>query len=128
MSYNCLKGIRRPNSKFWTIIVATVNSQDFMLHLYQSGNSYLRRVFFTFLSNQFVGNKAEGRISKRVIQENKACQIFRKTNVFYPLISTRYVCVSGGKKCSLFGKFDMPCFLDAPVLRFTLFAFLPANC
>ena len=36
-----------------------------------------------------VGNKAKGRISKRVFQENKARQIFRKTNIFYPLILTR---------------------------------------
>ena len=41
-----------------------------------------------------VGNKAIGRISKRVFQENIARQIFRKT----------YVCVSGGKKCSFFRK------------------------
>ena len=34
----------------------------------------------------FVGNKAKGRISKRVLQENKARQIFRKTNISYPLI------------------------------------------
>ena len=34
-------------------------------------------------------NKGEGRISKRVFQENKARQIFQKTNVFYPLICTR---------------------------------------
>ena len=31
-------------------------------------------------------NKAKGRISKRVFQENKARQIFRKTNISYPLI------------------------------------------
>ena len=36
-----------------------------------------------------VGNKAKGRISKWVFQENKAGQIFRKTNISYPLISTR---------------------------------------
>ena len=36
----------------------------------------------------FVGNKAKGRISKRVFQENKARQIFRKTNISYPLIRT----------------------------------------
>ena len=36
-----------------------------------------------------VGNKAKGRISKRVFQENKARQIFRKTNIFYPQIRTR---------------------------------------
>ena len=37
----------------------------------------------------FVGNKAKGRISKRVFQENKARQIFRKTDISYPLIRTR---------------------------------------
>ena len=36
-----------------------------------------------------VSNKAKGRISKRVFQENKARQIFRKTNISYPLIRTR---------------------------------------
>ena len=41
----------------------------------------------------FVGNKPKGRISKRVFQENKARQIFRKTSISYPLIRTR-----GGKK------------------------------
>ena len=38
---------------------------------------------------QRVGNKAEGQISKRVFQENKAGQIFRKMKIFYPLIRTR---------------------------------------
>ena len=28
--------------------------------------------------------------------------------------------VSGGKKCSFFGKFDVLCFLEKPVLRFVL--------
>ena len=32
-----------------------------------------------------VGNKAKGRISKRVFQESKARQIFWKTNISYPL-------------------------------------------
>ena len=36
-----------------------------------------------------VSNKVKGRISKRVFQENKARQIFRKTNISYPLIRTR---------------------------------------
>ena len=31
-----------------------------------------------------------------------------------------YVCVSGGKKCSLFGKFVVFCFLETPVLRFAI--------
>ena len=33
---------------------------------------------------QFVGNKTKGWISKRVLQENKACQIFWKTSISYP--------------------------------------------
>ena len=32
----------------------------------------------------FVGNKAKGRISKWVLQENKVREIFRKTNIPYP--------------------------------------------
>ena len=31
--------------------------------------------------NQFVGNKAKEQISKRWVQENKACQIVRKNNI-----------------------------------------------
>ena len=31
-----------------------------------------------------------------------------------------HVCVSGGKKCSFFGKFGVLCFLVTPVLRFAL--------
>ena len=32
----------------------------------------------------------------------------------------RYVCVSGGKKCSFFGKFGVLGFFETPVLRFAL--------
>ena len=35
-----------------------------------------------------VGNKTKGRISKQMFQENKSRQIFRKTNISYPLIRT----------------------------------------
>ena len=31
-----------------------------------------------------------------------------------------YVYVLGGKKCVFFGKFDVLCFLETPVLRFAL--------
>ena len=61
----------------------------------------------------YIGYKAEGRISKRRLQENKARQIFRKTMISYyeilwflflqntmiSMIQTRDVCVSWGKKC-----------------------------
>ena len=58
------------------------------------------------LKPYYVGNKAKGRISKRLFQENKARQIFRKSNISYPLIRTRNV------------------LRYAPVLRFAL---LPYN-
>ena len=38
---------------------------------------------------EFVGNTAKGRISKRVLQESKARQIFQKMNISYPLRHTR---------------------------------------
>ena len=76
----------------------------------------LVRVRNYFLKLKFVGNKANGWISKWVFQENKTYQIFRQTNISYPLIR----CVSGGKKFLFFGKFDVPCFLEKPVLRFTI--------
>ena len=38
---------------------------------------------------QVVGNKVKRRISNRVFQENKARQIFRKSNISYPLIPIR---------------------------------------
>ena len=48
----------------------------------------VQNIFNSFINSnieknitQFVGNKAKERISKRVFQENKVCQIFRKTNI-----------------------------------------------
>ena len=44
---------------------------------------------------QIVGNKAKEWIWERVFQENKARQIFRKTNISYPLIRTRSCAYQG---------------------------------
>ena len=44
--------------------------------------------------------------------ENFACFVLLKRPF--------WVCVSGGTKCSFFGKFDVLCFLETPVLRFAL--------
>ena len=41
-----------------------------------------------FFLYYFVGNKAKGWISKWVFQENKTRQIFRETNISYPMIRT----------------------------------------
>ena len=39
---------------------------------------------------------------------------------FSYIVKSMCVCVSGGKKCSFFGKFGVLCFLVMPVLRFVL--------
>ena len=49
----------------------------------------LLEVSLTSFEIQVVGNKAKGRISKRVFQENKACQISLKLNISNPLIRAR---------------------------------------
>ena len=41
------------------------------------------------LNDEIVRNKVKAQISKRVFQENKAHQIFRKTNISYSLIRIR---------------------------------------
>ena len=48
------------------------------------------------MEGKLVGNKAKGQISKRVLQiKNKGVQIFRKMNVFYPLIRTHTCAYQG---------------------------------
>ena len=70
----------------------------------------------------FVGNKAEGWISKRVFQKKQSTSNFLKKEHFLPpdthaFVSYAHVspdtcvCASGGKKCLFFGKFDVLCFL-----------------
>ena len=84
-----------------------------------------RWVMFSFQLN-IVGNKAKGRISKRVFQENKAHQIFRKTNISYHT-KTHHAKFSEKRtllnKCMFFGKFGVLCFLETTVLRFALWPY-----
>ena len=46
---------------------------------------------FTYIAPHTAGNKVKGQISKRLFQANKATQLFRKTNISYPLIRPRTV-------------------------------------
>ena len=61
--------------------------------------SFLRQKFkalkYHTLHSLFHRQKGKGRISKRLFQENKARQIFRKTNISYPLIRTRTCAYQG---------------------------------
>ena len=56
-----------------------------------------------------VGNKAKGRISKWVLQENKARQIFRKTDISCLLIR-RSACVYQGVRNVCFSE-NLACFV-----------------
>ena len=52
-----------------------------------------RKIGLTWVNEQFFGHKGKGRISKRVLHENRARQIFQKTNISYSLIRTfRFEC------------------------------------
>ena len=66
----CISNFVSP--KHYTLTIIIVTTPDYLIHI-----------------RQVVGNKAKGRISKRVFQEKKACRIFRKTNISYSLIRTR---------------------------------------
>ena len=59
--------------------------------------------------NNYVSNKAKGRIRKRLFQENKVRQIFRKTNISYPLIRTR-TCACQGIRNVCFSE-NLTCFV-----------------
>ena len=50
-----------------------------------------------------------------------------KNQHFLPPDTYPYVCVSGVKKCSFFGKFDVLCFLKSPSLRFALLSYYRRN-
>ena len=67
------------------------------------------------LISYFVGNKAKGRISKRVFQENKTYAKFSEKQTFLTACFRK----AGGKKCSFFGEFGM-LFLETSLLRFAL--------
>ena len=51
--------------------------------------NFSEQLAITNCKAQFVGNKAKGRISKLLFQENEVRKIFRKTKFFYPLIRKR---------------------------------------
>ena len=93
-----------PSSSMCRIICSTCDSGEFLLSGYGMLSSYVQnnQRKINLLELQIVGNKSKGQFSKRVFQENKTRQIFRRTNMAYPLIHVRtcayqevkYVCFS----------------------------------
>ena len=86
-----------------------------------------------FHDPEIVGNTAKGRISKRCFKKTKHVKFSEKRTfltLWYAHVrpdTHTYVCVSGGKKCSFFGKFDMLCFLETPILIFVLLPYYRRN-
>ena len=77
------------------------------------------------ISYYFVGSKAKGRISKQMLQENKARQVFWNTNIFYTLILKCTYAYQGVRNVFFCWKFDVLCFLVTPEIF--PFALLPTN-
>ena len=87
---------------------------------------YFHRNVYHMPQGQLVGNKAKGRISKWVFQENYTRQIFRKTNISYPLIRTR-TCAYQGVRKFVFRKTWRALFSWNTRFRIRPFAILPTN-
>ena len=71
------------------------------------GFNLIKSIFY--FKVQVVGNKTKGGILKQMFKENKARQIFRKTNISYPLIRTRTSAYQGVKNVC-FSK-NLACFI-----------------
>ena len=57
---------------------------------------------------------------KKGVSRKQSTPNFRKNKHVWPPDTHTYLCVSGGNKCSFFGKFDVLCLYKTPVLRFAL--------
>ena len=66
--------------------------------------------------------RQKGETQNGCFKKTRHATFSEKRTFFTPIRTRTYVCVSGGKKCSFFGKFGVLCFFETPVLRF---AFLP---
>ena len=65
--------------------------------------------------------------SQNGVSRKQSTSNFPKNEHFLPPDTHTYVCVSGGKKCSFFGKFDMLCFLETPILISVLLPYYRRN-
>ena len=80
-----------PSSKFFGLfLLVKYITTKFLLQIICASSCKLYAILLVY----FFGNKEKGRISKRVFQENKARQIFRKTNISNPIVRkrTHYQC------------------------------------
>ena len=99
---------------------ADANSQELvklLMYYYE-----LPRYVSSSRNHCIVGNKVKGRIPKRVFQDNKACQIFRKVNISFPL---RVRVRISGKEMLVFREIWRTLFSWNTRFEICPFAFLP---
>ena len=89
---------KKKKKNSWEWIIGKIFFVSFSLALGDNNSSILFssfRFWNRFETLHFVSNKAKGRISKWVFEENKARQIFRKTSISHPVIRTRLCAYQG---------------------------------
>ena len=111
---------------FALIFVSIVLIDLSLFYIHISTCAYYSQFFFQILKLKVLKlwiihilNMLQSKLS--VIRQKGESQnvCFKKTkHIKFSEKRTFLVCVSGGYKCTFFGKFDVLCFLDAPVLRF----------
>ena len=97
------------NKLLWPMLVQIFCSKSFFLD-----------VVVLSLNSLIISKRAN---LKTVVSRKQSTPNFPKNEHFLPPDTHTYVCVSGGKKCSFFGKFGVLCFLETPVLRFVLLSY-----
>ena len=78
----------------------------------------------TYRSSLVIRQKGE---SQSGVPRKQNMPNFPKNEHLLPPDTHTYVRVSGEKKCSFFGKIDVPCFLETPVLRFVFLSYYRQN-
>ena len=104
MLYNIFLTIFVIKNMFLEFILLCHFAEQQLRQYAQRCSQDLPQTVFNTKNNRY---KAKGRICKRVFQENKACQIFRKNEHLLPPDTQTYVCVSGNKKCLFFEIFGV---------------------
>ena len=113
----------------WTRSDREIFKSTFKVHqrfLWRLGPPYECLMYFQL--DRVVGNKAKGRNSKRVFQENKAREIFRKTNISYPLITDGVCLKYYHRKCIKDDFFFWFCFVYYSVCSFEILFFKYMYC
>ena len=98
------------------------NDDEKKKNVYSLNHNIINQGYLVFSCTQkdtkslesYVVNNGKGRISKRVFQENKARQIFCKTNISYPLIRTRTCTYQVVRNIRFAKKFRVLFFLKHP--------------